>query len=152
MEHCHVWLLLSEAALLQSIKTYREMMIAVIDAEELLPGHPDCAKEAKAYPVAFADVLTRIKHAAVQHPLDLLQGGSVDVQRRRTPQAQALQTLNDCCWGSRWWRRDGNGSGRPTAAAAAAACRRRRGSCQSCNPPPAKKAGKGRGVSIGGKA
>jgi hypothetical protein len=40
------------------------MMIAIIDAEELLPGHPDCAKEAKAYPVAFADLLTRIKNAA----------------------------------------------------------------------------------------
>jgi hypothetical protein len=40
------------------------MMKAVIDAEELLPCHPDCAKEAKAYPVAFADLLTRIKHAA----------------------------------------------------------------------------------------
>ena len=49
---------------LQTIETYREMMIAIIDAEELLPGHPDCAKEAKAYPVAFADLLTRIKNAA----------------------------------------------------------------------------------------
>ncbi len=49
---------------LQTIETYREMMIAAIDAEELLPGHPDCAKEANAYPVAFADLLTRIKHAA----------------------------------------------------------------------------------------
>ena len=49
---------------LQTIETYREMMIAIIIAEELLPGHPDCAKEAKAYPVAFADLLTRIKNAA----------------------------------------------------------------------------------------
>ena len=49
---------------LQTTKTYREMMIAVIDAEELLPGHPDCAKEARAYQVAFNNLLTRIKHAA----------------------------------------------------------------------------------------
>ena len=49
---------------LQTIETYREMMIAVIDAEELLPCHPDCAKEARAYLVAFNDLLTRIKHAA----------------------------------------------------------------------------------------
>jgi hypothetical protein len=49
---------------MQTLETYREMMIAVIDTEELLPGHPDCAKEAKAYPVAFADLLKKIKHAA----------------------------------------------------------------------------------------
>ena len=49
---------------LQTIDTYREMLIAVIDAEQLLPGHPDCAKEARAYPVAFADLLKKIKHAA----------------------------------------------------------------------------------------
>jgi hypothetical protein len=39
-------------------------MIAVIDTEELLPRHPDCVKEAEAYPVAFADLLRKIKHAA----------------------------------------------------------------------------------------
>ena len=49
---------------MQTLETYREMMIAVIDTEELLPGHPDCAKEAKAYPVAFADLMKKIKHAA----------------------------------------------------------------------------------------
>jgi hypothetical protein len=49
---------------LQTLKTYREMMIAVIDAEQLLPCHPDCAKEARAYQVAFADLLMKIKHAA----------------------------------------------------------------------------------------
>jgi hypothetical protein len=57
MEHCHVRLLLSE-------DTYREMMIVVIDAKHLLPGHPDCAKVAKAYPVVFTDLLRKIKHAA----------------------------------------------------------------------------------------
>jgi hypothetical protein len=51
---------------MQTLETYREMMIAVIDAEELLPGHPDCEnlKEAKAYPVALANLLKKIKHAA----------------------------------------------------------------------------------------
>jgi hypothetical protein len=48
---------------MQTLNTYREMMIAVIDAEELLPGHPDCVKVEKAYPVAFADLLRKIKHA-----------------------------------------------------------------------------------------
>ncbi len=32
--------------------------------EHLLPGHPDCAKVAKAYPVAFTDLLRKIKHTA----------------------------------------------------------------------------------------
>ncbi len=49
---------------LQTIETYREMMIAIIDADQLLPGHPDCAKEARAYPVAFNDLLRKVKHAA----------------------------------------------------------------------------------------
>jgi hypothetical protein len=49
---------------LQTIKTYREMMIAIINAEQLLPGHPDCTKEARAYPVAFNDLLRKVKHAA----------------------------------------------------------------------------------------
>ncbi len=49
---------------MQTLDTYREMMIAVINAEQLLPGHQDCAKVAKAYPVAFTDLLGKIKHAA----------------------------------------------------------------------------------------
>ena len=49
---------------LQTIETYREMLIAVIDAEQLLPGHPDCAKEARVYPVAFNDLLKRVRNAA----------------------------------------------------------------------------------------
>ena len=49
---------------LQTFDTYREMMIAIIDEEKLLPGHPDCAKEAKAYPVAFNDLVKKVKHAA----------------------------------------------------------------------------------------
>jgi hypothetical protein len=49
---------------MQTLETYWEMMIAVIDTEELfLPGHPDCEKEAKACPVAFANLLKKIKHA-----------------------------------------------------------------------------------------
>ncbi len=49
---------------LQTIETYREMMIAIIDAEQLLPGHPDCEKAARAYPVAFNDLLKKVKNAA----------------------------------------------------------------------------------------
>ncbi len=49
---------------LQTIETYREMMIAIIDAKQLLLGHPDCAKEARVSPVAFNDLLRKVKHAA----------------------------------------------------------------------------------------
>jgi hypothetical protein len=49
---------------LQTIEAYREMMIAIINAEQLLPCHPNCAKEARAYPVAFNDLLKKVKHAA----------------------------------------------------------------------------------------
>ena len=49
---------------LQTMETYREMIIAIIDEENLLPGHPDCAKEAMAYPVAFNDLVKKVKHAA----------------------------------------------------------------------------------------
>ena len=49
---------------LQTIKTYLEMLIAIIDAEQLLHGHPDCAKAASKYPVAFADLVKRVKNAA----------------------------------------------------------------------------------------
>ncbi len=35
----------------------------IIDAEQLLPSHPDCAKEARAYPAAFNDLLKKVKHA-----------------------------------------------------------------------------------------
>ena len=40
------------------------MIIAIIDEENLLPGHQDCAKEAMAYPVAFNDLVKKVKHAA----------------------------------------------------------------------------------------
>ena len=49
---------------LQTFDTYREMMLAIIDEENLLPGHPDCSKEAMAYPVAFNDLVKKVKHAA----------------------------------------------------------------------------------------
>ena len=49
---------------LQTINTYREMIIAIIDEEQLLPGHPDCMEEAIAYPVAFNDLVKKVKHAA----------------------------------------------------------------------------------------
>ena len=48
---------------MQTIDTYREMIIAIIDEEQLLTGHPDCAK-AIAYPVAFNDLVKKVKHAA----------------------------------------------------------------------------------------
>ena len=49
---------------LQTDETYQEMIIAIIDANQLLPGHPDCAKVAKKYPVAFNDLLKMVKNAA----------------------------------------------------------------------------------------
>jgi hypothetical protein len=48
-----------------TIETYKEMLVAIIDAEELMPGiSPDCAKEAKLYPVAFGDLVKKVKFAA----------------------------------------------------------------------------------------
>ena len=49
---------------MQTFDTYREMMIAIIDEGKLLPCHPDCAKEVRAYPVAFNDLVKKVKHAA----------------------------------------------------------------------------------------
>jgi hypothetical protein len=40
---------------LQMIKTYWEMMIAVINAENVWPSHPNCANNATVYLVAFAE-------------------------------------------------------------------------------------------------
>jgi hypothetical protein len=48
-----------------TIESYKEMLVAIIDAEELMPGHPDCAKEAKLYPVAFGDLVKKVKFAAL---------------------------------------------------------------------------------------
>ncbi len=64
MEHYHVWLLLPK---MQTINTYREMMIAVIDSNHFLPCYPPRVKETGEYPVAFADLLKKIKHAAVMY-------------------------------------------------------------------------------------
>ena len=49
---------------MQTIETYKEMLVAIIDAEELMPCHPDCTKEAKLYPVAFGDLVKKVKFAA----------------------------------------------------------------------------------------
>ncbi len=40
------------------------MLIAIIDAEQLMPGYPDCAAEAKNYSVTFKDFALRVKAAA----------------------------------------------------------------------------------------
>ena len=47
-----------------SVKSVQEMLIAIIDAEQLMPGYPDCAAEAKNYSVAFKDFALRVKAAA----------------------------------------------------------------------------------------
>jgi hypothetical protein len=40
------------------------MLIEIIDAEQLMPGHPDCTAEAKKNSVAFKDFALRVKAAA----------------------------------------------------------------------------------------
>ena len=47
-----------------SIDTVKEMLIAIIDAEQQMPGYPDCAAEAKKYSVSFSDFAKRVKNAA----------------------------------------------------------------------------------------
>jgi hypothetical protein len=42
---------------MQTIETYLEMLIAIVDSEQLMPSHPDCVKEARVYPVAFIKLL-----------------------------------------------------------------------------------------------
>ncbi len=47
-----------------SLESVQEMLIAIIDAEQLMPGYPDCAAEAKNCSVAFKDFALRVKAAA----------------------------------------------------------------------------------------
>jgi hypothetical protein len=47
-----------------SLESVQEMLIVIIDAEQLMPGYPDCAAEAKKYSVAFKDFALRVKAAA----------------------------------------------------------------------------------------
>lgn len=47
-----------------SLDVVKAMLIAIIDAEHLMPGHPDCAAEARKHSVAFADFAKRVKNAA----------------------------------------------------------------------------------------
>jgi hypothetical protein len=49
---------------MHTIETYKEMLVAIIETEELMPCNPDCAKEAKLYPVAFGDLVKKVKFAA----------------------------------------------------------------------------------------
>jgi hypothetical protein len=46
------------------LESVQEMLIAIIDAEQLMPGYPDCAAEAKKYSVASKDFALRVKAAA----------------------------------------------------------------------------------------
>ena len=47
-----------------SIDSVKEMLIAIIDEKELMPGHPSCAKEVAKYPLAFGDFARKVKAAA----------------------------------------------------------------------------------------
>ena len=45
-------------------KDIKAQLIAIIDAENLMPGFPNCAEQASKYSVAFGDFARRVKAAA----------------------------------------------------------------------------------------
>ena len=47
-----------------SLDVVKAMLIVIIDAEHLMPGHTDCAAEARKHSVALADFAKRVKNAA----------------------------------------------------------------------------------------
>ena len=49
-----------------SIETVKEMLIAIIDADQLMPGYPDCKAEAKKYSVAFSGQRGAVQHSGPQ--------------------------------------------------------------------------------------
>ena len=49
-----------------TIDSVKEMLIAIIDEKELMPGHPNCAKEVARYLLAFEDFAKKVKAAAVK--------------------------------------------------------------------------------------
>jgi hypothetical protein len=46
------------------IDLIKQMVIAVLDADNLLQGNMTAEEAAAAYPVAFTDVAKKVKHAA----------------------------------------------------------------------------------------
>ncbi len=46
------------------LKHMKEMLIAIIDEQQLMPGFPDCLAEEKKHSVAFSDFAKRVKNAA----------------------------------------------------------------------------------------
>ena len=48
-------------------KDIKAQLIAIIDSENLMPGFPDCATQAKKHSVAFGDFERRVKAAAVMY-------------------------------------------------------------------------------------
>ncbi len=45
-------------------KDIKAQLIAIIDSENLMPGFPDCATQAKRHSVAFGDFARKVKAAA----------------------------------------------------------------------------------------
>ncbi len=45
-------------------KEIRAQLIAIIDSQNLMPGFPDCAEQARKHSVAFGNFARRVKNAA----------------------------------------------------------------------------------------
>ncbi len=46
------------------VDSVKEKLIAIIDAEQLMPSYPNCAAEARNYSVAIGDLAKKVKNAA----------------------------------------------------------------------------------------
>ncbi len=86
-----------------TVETVKDMLIAIIDAEQLMPSYPDCKEEAKKYWVAFGDFAERIKNAAgmqlyilLHNSIEHIIGLTLCLRPCRTLPAQAPQASH--CW------------------------------------------------------
>ena len=74
-----------------TIDSVKEMLIAIIDEKELMPGHPNCAKEVAKYPLAFGDFARKVKAAAGISLLAFMFSISHIVLHGLTPCPRALR-------------------------------------------------------------